>query len=104
MAGDRQALNPHQAVSITPHPIQARQNQRDAMAAMLLTALRNHPHGLTAGELSAHFKRRLEVIRPRLTELQQAREIFAVGERRTGRRGPAETVWSTERGQSLLDV
>lgn len=89
---------------MTTHPILARQRQRDALAQMLWTALANHPSGLTATELASHFKRRVEVIRPRLTEMSHAGQIFTVGRRRQGRRGPAETVWSTNEGQSLLGI
>lgn len=73
----------------------ARQSQRDAFAQMLWTAIANHPSGLTARDLAAHFNRRLEIIRPRLTEMAQAKQIVCVGHRRFGSRGRAERIWST---------
>lgn len=49
----------------------------------------------TATELAAHTKRKVAVIRPRLTELAQLRQIHEVGQRRAqgAKRGPMERVW-----------
>jgi hypothetical protein len=89
---------------LAPHPSQARQNQRDALAAMIWNHFARFGPS-TAGGVAGALKKRRELIAPRISEMVKAQELFDTGEkRRGGRRGPAETVWSTERGQSLLNM
>jgi hypothetical protein len=62
---------------------------------MMLAYLAKCEAGLTGSELAHYMGKRIEVIRPRLTEMSQARWIFDTGQRRRrGLRGPAERVWS----------
>lgn len=83
---------------------EGRQAQRDALAQMIWNHFARFGPSTASGVAGA-LKKRLELIRPRITEMTQAGQLFDTGERRRGgRRGPAEIVWSTERGQSLLEI
>lgn len=62
----------------------------------VLDALRKHPGGVTAWELSKITNRMIHTVRPRLTELRDVGKAKVVGKRYHEETQRSEAVWAIE--------